>query len=462
MTTHLDYDYLVLGAGVSGLTVAHDLATAGKQVALIEREPVVGGCAQTVSLGGFLFEKGPFNLLVRDPLFEELIDRISDRAEVVSHGEAATLREILLNGQRQPLPTSLWGAIKTPLLSPKGKLRFLLEPLLGKRPRDPDPTLGDLFRRRFGDEFVERILSAAVVGIFAGDCNRLSAKSCFRFFWEIDKDSRSFLIGGIKRRLTSRMNTRKWKGMVSFLGGLSSFCEALATPLGDHLHLGTRVTKIEREGERYRVNTENETEGNRVFSTGNLILGLDLKSVLPFLEGLAPEIASKLSPIESASLAVINLGFENEAFEAPPKGFGFLVPEVERETRMLGCLYASSVFPHQAPEGCHALRVFVGGYRHPDLLSLSDEDLSHHAVSELSKYLSIKSPPLLVQVARYPESIPQMVPGHSARTEEVEKELKHHPGLSLVGNYLHGVSVNDCICHARRTARDLIDLARSE
>ncbi|MCA9412934.1 MAG: protoporphyrinogen oxidase [Candidatus Omnitrophica bacterium] len=456
MTSEIHSEFLVLGAGVSGLAIAHDLAVAGKEVTVIDKDSVVGGCAQTVSIGGFLFEKGPFNLLVRDPLFEGLVDQVSDRVEVVSYSDAAKRREIVRNGRREPLPQSLMGAIKTPLLSPWGKVRLMLEPLLGRRPHDPDPTLGDLFRRRFGSQFVDRILSAAVVGIFAGDCNELSAKSCFRFFWEIDKDNWSFLVGGIKRRLTSRMNKRKWKGMVSFRGGLGSFCEALAHPVGDRLHLGTTVDRIEQQDGAYRVETHSASGESQVFVTPHLILGMDLKGALPFLQELAPTVAQKLEPIESASLAVVNLGFSSEAFEEPPVGFGFLVPEGERDIRVLGTLFASSVFPHQAPEGCHSLRVFVGGYRQPDLLSLSDEELSHHAVSELSKLMEIKQAPLLVQVSRYPESIPQMVSGHSARIEEVEEDLKQHPGLHLVGNYLHGVSVNDCICHARRTAAELI------
>jgi oxygen-dependent protoporphyrinogen oxidase len=327
---------------------------------------------------------------------------------------------------------------------------------LGKRPKDPDPTLGDLFRRRFGDQFVDRILSAAVVGIFAGDCNKLSAKSCFNFFWEIDRDSSSFLVGGIKRRLNSRMNTRKWKGMVSFRGGLGSFCEALADPLGDRVHVDTLAHRIEREGENYRVFVVSRSGEERVFVTPHLILGVDLSKAVPFLRQLAPPVAERLAPIESASLAVVNLGFDDDAFTEPPFGFGFLVPQGEKDVRILGSLYASSVFPHQAPEGCHALRVFIGGHRQPDLLELSDEGLSHHAISELSKMMEIKKSPLLVQVSRYPESIPQMISGHSARIEEVERELTAYPGLHLVGNYLHGVSVNDCIVHARKTAATLI------
>ncbi len=264
------------------------------------------------------------------------------------------------------------------------------------------------------------------------------------------------MIGGIKRRLNSRMNTRKWKGMVSFQGGLGSFCEALAHPLGERVHLGTTVTRIEREEAGYRVIATSGSDGEQIFTTPHLIFGLDLNGAIPFLEGLAPGVAQKLKPIESASLAVVNFGFDNDAFDEPPFGFGFLDPQGEKEIHILGALYASSVFPHQAPEGCHALRVFIGGHRQPELLSVSDEELSQHAVSELSKLMRIKQAPLLVQVSRYPFSIPQMVSGHSARIEEVEKDLQQYPGLHLVGNYLHGVSVNDCICHARRSAAKLI------
>ena len=40
--------------------------------------------------------------------------------------------------------------------------------------------------------------------------------------------------------------------------------------------------------------------------------------------------------------------------------------------------------------------------------------------------------------------------------KRVEELLQKHPGLYLVGNYMRGVSVNDCVVHARRTANRLI------
>ena len=451
----IETDALVLGAGVSGLTLAHDLARAGLNVAMVEKKGEVGGCAQTVPKEGFLFETGPFNLLVRDPLFEELLVQLGDNLTVLDPSEGSNRRDLLFRGKLRKLPGSVWEAVTTPLLAPLQKLRLISEPLLGRKPTDPDPTLGELFRRRFGAGFARNILSAAVVGIFGGDSERLSARSCFSFFWEIDRFSRSFLVGGIKRRLTSRMNTRRWRGMVSFKGGLGAFCHALAAPLGDNLYHSTEVLEIEPEGDRYRVRCERDGQ-EIVFRANRLALGMDLPAALPFLRRIVPEVAAELNPIESVGLAVVNLGFEKSAFPTPPEGFGFLVPATEVGVHILGTLWASNVFPSHAPEGCLVARIFVGGVRSPEWIDLSDEELLEKALGELSQFVEIREAPKTVHLSRYRNAVPQMYPGHTDRIERVEKLLENHPELFLVGNYLHGISVNDCVVHSRNTAARMI------
>ena len=39
----IDVDLVVVGAGVMGLCVAHDIASAGYSVVVVEKEPQVGG-----------------------------------------------------------------------------------------------------------------------------------------------------------------------------------------------------------------------------------------------------------------------------------------------------------------------------------------------------------------------------------------------------------------------------------
>lgn len=455
MTRSLNTDILVLGGGVSGLTLAHDLVRGGIDAALVEKQAEVGGCAQTVRKDGFLFETGPFNLLVRDPLFEDLLVQLGETLTVLDPSAGSKRRDLLFRGKLRKLPGSLGEAVTTPLLSPLQKLRLVSEPILGRKPTDPDPTLGELFRRRFGAGFARNILSAAVVGIFGGDSERLSARSCFSFFWEIDRASRSFLVGGIRRRLTSRMNTRRWRGMVSFEGGLGAFCRALAAPLGEKVFNETEVTGIEATEEGYVVLARRGGEDLQ-FETQRLVLGLDLPAALLFLRRLAPEVALELEAIESVGLAVINLGFEQSAFPTPPEGFGFLVPATEEEVHILGTLWASNVFPSQAPEGCLVARIFVGGVRSPEWLDLPDEELLEKSLGELSRFVDIRKPPKTVFISRYRDAVPQMYPGHADQISRVESLLEKHPALFLVGNYLHGVSVNDCVVHSRKVAARIL------
>ena len=70
-------DVIVIGAGISGLTAAWRLKQAGVDVCVLESEHEVGGAMRTERRDGFLLEKGPFNVIVRDGAFERLLKDLS-------------------------------------------------------------------------------------------------------------------------------------------------------------------------------------------------------------------------------------------------------------------------------------------------------------------------------------------------------------------------------------------------
>ncbi|MDX6211166.1 MAG: phytoene desaturase, partial [Frankiales bacterium] len=61
---------VVVGAGLSGLAAALHLAGAGREVTVIEREPIPGGRAGRLDLGGYAFDTGPTVLTMPDLLAE--------------------------------------------------------------------------------------------------------------------------------------------------------------------------------------------------------------------------------------------------------------------------------------------------------------------------------------------------------------------------------------------------------
>ncbi len=67
----------MVGAGLSGLAAALRLAGAGREVTVIEREPIPGGRAGRLELGGYSFDTGPTVLTMPD-LLEETFQSVGE------------------------------------------------------------------------------------------------------------------------------------------------------------------------------------------------------------------------------------------------------------------------------------------------------------------------------------------------------------------------------------------------
>ncbi|MEE3919192.1 FAD-dependent oxidoreductase [Micromonospora sp. BRA006-A] len=63
---------VVVGAGLGGLACALHLAGSGRQVTVLEREPVPGGRAGRLSVDGYEFDTGPTVLTMPDLIAEAL------------------------------------------------------------------------------------------------------------------------------------------------------------------------------------------------------------------------------------------------------------------------------------------------------------------------------------------------------------------------------------------------------
>jgi hypothetical protein len=53
------YDYIIIGAGPSGLTVAYGLAHAGKRCLVVDRQSSIGGCHRVLRVNGYFTEHSP-------------------------------------------------------------------------------------------------------------------------------------------------------------------------------------------------------------------------------------------------------------------------------------------------------------------------------------------------------------------------------------------------------------------
>jgi len=452
-------DVIVIGGGISGLAAAWYVKRRGLDVCLFEAEDGVGGCTRTAARDGFLLEKGPFNVIVRDPAFEEILAEFSGKVKVVSASRAARARFIYRKGRLWKVPTNPVALAATGLLGFSGKLRLLAGLLRSKPAGEKEETIEQVAVRRFGREVADTLVSAVVAGIFAGDIKRLSLPACFPGVAPIDREVRSLLAYGLGAPIRAKRNPnkhkRRWRGLVSLEGGLGALTAAIGDELGDDLARACRIESIRSDDGEFEVTYEHHTDPPRRLRSRQLVIASPASEAARLLVLMAPDAAALLKTVASASLAVLNLGFKSADIGHPLEGFGFLVPDGEPGFPLMGVLWADSIFPHHAPADHRLIRVFIGGSRDPDAVSRSDSDLVNTAVDSLRGLLDISGAPVLVDFCRYRAAVPQYYLGHREMVGRIRESVAAQPGLHLVGNYLEGVSLNDCVRLAKRVAGEV-------
>ncbi len=453
-------DVVVVGGGISGLTAAWRLKKAGVDVFLIESRSQVGGCTTTERRNGFLLEQGPFNVIVRHEAFEELLADMSDEINVVTASKAARARYIYRRGRLHKVPTNPVSLATTGLLSPGARLR-LISGLLYSPRGEGEETIEQVATRRFGKEVADTMVSAVIAGIFAGDIRNLSLKGCFPTVHGVDAEARSLIGYGIRKAFSGKKGRRKrrWRGLVSIDEGLGGLTAAIGRRLGADLLDGCAVESMSAaggdDGGGYIVKYSDGGNGGGSVRGRRIVLATPAYRTAELIRPLAPEASGILDSIESTSLVVLNLGFREEDIGHPMQGYGFLVPQNEPEFPLLGVLWADSIFPHHAPEGHRLIRVFVGGARDLEAVAQSDDALLARSMRAIRPLLQVRGEPRLVNVCRWKDAVPQNQVGHHERIERVRAVVGGLDGLTLIGNYLEGVSLNDCVRVATKAAEGL-------
>ena len=117
----------IVGAGITGLALAHELAKRRVDCIILEGAPEPGGVIQTKEVEGHLLETGPQRIRLTGHV-RALVAELGLEGEVIQAPPGLPLY-IYRNGQLRPVPLSLRELFRTPALSWRGRARVLLEPL---------------------------------------------------------------------------------------------------------------------------------------------------------------------------------------------------------------------------------------------------------------------------------------------------------------------------------------------
>ncbi len=428
----------ILGGGISGLSAAWYLSQGGfqNQCTLIEKQDRAGGWMGSSIDAFFSVEKGPRIFKTSRNLdFLQWIEDMDLAESIITSSPHAEARYLWKEGALHKMPSGLFSLCTSSLSRP------LLLSLLRERSIPPvtkDETIWDFACRRFGRLAAERFFDPLVLGIYAGDCKKLSVEACFPVLkgWEKEHGSiirAMFAKGKKKQPLPFKAS------LFSFIKGTGPWVEECVEKIPAELCFGQEIVSLKRKTNTWQIHSSEKT-----WEAEEVVLATPSYTAAKLLRKEAPQSAEILSSISYEDVTTIHLGWKGRVL--PFSAFGYLIPSSEKSS-ILGVLFDSEMF---GKEDNTLITIMIKGTFHVEkkLEEIASHVREHH--------LKITKKPDYFSFSKKSKAIPQYVMGHIQKKQDLRQVLsKEAPHLHLVGNYLDGVSVNDCIRVSKELAMSL-------
>ncbi|XP_041081775.1 protoporphyrinogen oxidase isoform X2 [Polyodon spathula] len=459
----------VIGGGIGGLSACYHLTKSSQvfKVMLLESSSRLGGWLHSTRReDGAVFEHGPRGIRPAGDVGKSTLKMVSELGlenevlPVTSDNIASKNRFLYVGGKLHKMPS---GAVRALISS-------VARELLVKRGTQEDESVHRFVERRLGKELADVVIDSLCRGVYAGDCRKLSMRSCFPPLFRAERDYGSIVLGmvfgktekvaGLDSRLAQKSREEGW-AQWSLRQGMQALPEALEDWLRRtgrvEILQETEVQRLERTagGSAWEIKLQDGSiKADHIISA---VPAKALSSVLP--PGAGP-LSEQLRRITSVTVAVVNL--EYEGLILPVEGFGHLVPSSESRG-MLGIVYDSVAFPqHDRKDGQSTrLTVMMGGAWFSEVFGdpeeVKEEQLLQTAAQAVRTHLGVDAEPIWSNVSLQKDCIPQYTVGHWECIEKIRQYLRQHSlPLSLVGSSYQGVSVNDVIFSSKRTVERLL------
>ncbi len=471
---------VVVGGGISGLAAAWELSGAASgptddtpRIEVLEANERAGGSLATTSFAGRVIDLGADGFLARRPEAVALVNELglSDELESIAASGAwlwslGALRELpkdLVLG----VPTNLRGILDFKGVTWRAHLAARRDVYVPARVRvDGDPTIGDIVRRKLGNELAYRFVEPMIGGIQAGRIDELSAKSVFPALYEAAKKGGSLMKAlrpsGVALPGPASAQVASGPVFCSLKGGVGSLAQALLTQLADRgvvVRRGVAVTAIRRTpAGDYPL----EVDTYRTTTPANAVVLATPAPVAGTLLGSLDASLAALNEVTSASAAMVTFRVPRGEIELPSEGTGVLVPLGTRwhddESMIVTAVtFLDRKWPRLHREDDVLLRAHVGRIDDVRFAALSDHELTTRVAEELTTLLSRFATPSDSLVQRWPNGLPQYRVGHEELVERARNAAARY-SCALAGSAYDGVGIPASIGSGRRAAREVLDM----
>lgn len=437
MKDHIDY--IIVGAGISGLATGHFLKKQQKQFYIFESNKNIGGVIKTEKINNFICENGPNTVILNNDAIIELIDDLLLTDKIIYPTEYVKNKFFLHDGKIVKFPNSIQSFIFTKLISYRAKLKTFLRLFFFKKGQYE--TVYKFFIENFGVDFHDNIIEPFLNGIYAGNTKKMSFKHTFPKLWQVNKNYNGILEFTIKNY--SKKNKKKNnKNPIYFEDGFITLINKLKVSLDEKIYTNftvSEVTKINEEKYLIKFSNGNKITCNKIIFTINPIKIFEIMN-------LKLDISNEnlYNPID-----VMHFAFSKKDYTNKIKGFGLLSKKSEGKS-FLGILFNSDIFPNVAPVNQKLITVLVGGENQSNLCKLDKNKILNKVEDEIKELLGIKKI-IFKKHHRWTNAIPRYnIENIKLLNSDVRKKLLLHQNVFVNGNYIQGVSVSDCILKSKQ------------
>lgn len=449
----------ILGGGIAGLSAAWYLKKEGAAPTVFEASSRFGGKMVSRREEGCLLEGGPDSLLTEKPWALDLCRELGLEDQLLPSNDDQRSFSILHRGRLHPfpagcklfIPQEIRPILTTPLLSPLGRARMLMEPFLKHRPPVGDESLADFTRRHFGSQVLERLAGPLLGGIYGGDPEDMSMSATFPRLQKLEASHGSLVRGmsSMMKQAQARQKAGTAPALFTSLkDGMQLLPDRLAEKMQDNLKANTNIDRLERTPEGWQVNGE-------MFDA--VVVALPAAKAAPILAGPDPESGRLLAEQGSSSSATLSLVFDRKEISDTPSGFGFMSAH-PLSSLLVGCTWTGNKFDHREAPDRFVCRLFLGGsFAKAAIEAGHEEDLIQPAIDALRSICPfVPETPLFHWLQLWPKGNPGYRLGHVDWLANLKQRGLTLGDLHYCGSSYDGVSVSDCVKQAQETADKIL------
>lgn len=448
---------VVVGAGVTGLTVAYRLLKSGGnfEVVVLESEKQTGGKLKTSRFAGLLLDEGADAFLARVPWAKDLFDEIGISEEFVSPSSRSA--SIWINGSLEPLPSpNVLGipldpdSLPSQLLNSDDALKIKQGGKPSKAiPEGTDVSIGSLVRDCVGDSVFELFVDPLLGGINAGVVDEMSCETMAPQLLEAARHEEGLITA---LREAQQNSDPESPVFYTHPNGMGHIVEKLTEQISGSIRKDSNVISINHTNKQWVLETNTGSE-----TADAVVLATSAQNAAKLLTSVSPTSSSRLSDIEHASVSLVSFAFKNSDISIPKDQSGFLVPR-SAGMLMTACSFSGNKWAHLDDGSQTLIRVSSGRADDQRHDRLSDEELVEHLTDDLAITLGLDSQPLEFRVTRWPTALAQFKIGHSQRMKEtIDLLADEAPGVFISGSYHFGVGIPASVRSGNEAAVSVIE-----